>query len=77
MEKYAKQKAQEFFMKFRTIPPQSPYTGIDDAEAKECVKVLISVLIEETKGHIEPTGNHEVDDVFYKEVLKHVDKCKV
>lgn len=71
----AKDKAQELFMKFRAIPPQSPYTGIDDAEAKECVKVLISVLIEETKGHIEPTGNYVVDDSYYKEVLSHVDEC--
>jgi hypothetical protein len=73
----AKDKAQELFMKFRTIPPQSPYTGIDDAEAKECVKVLISVLIEEQKGMIEPTGNYEVDDLYYNDVLRWVDRCKV
>ncbi len=71
------EKAQEFFMKFRTIPPSSPYTGIDDEEAKECVKVLISILIEETKDCIEPTGNYIMDDAYYKEVLKYVDECKV
>jgi hypothetical protein len=76
MKEHAKKRAQELFMMFRAIPPQSPYTGIDDAEAKECVKVLISVLIEETKGCIEPKSNQEIDDFFYKEVLKHVDKCK-
>jgi hypothetical protein len=39
----------------------------------------LSVENQETifKGYIEPKSNQEVDDVFYKEVLKHVDKCKV
>jgi hypothetical protein len=72
-----KNKAQEFFMKFRSIPPQSHCTGIDDAEAKECVKVLISILIKEQEGLRDRTGKYEVGDLYYREILKHVDKCKV
>lgn len=70
-------KAQEFFMKFREIKPKSHYTGIGDDEAKECVKVLISILIKEQKGLRDHTGKHEVGDLYYREILKHVDKCKV
>ena len=38
----SEEKAKELFLKFRQIPPSSPYTGIDDGEAKECVKLLIN-----------------------------------
>ena len=44
-----KEKAKELILKFRQIPPSTPYTGIDDDEAKECAKVLISELINHSK----------------------------
>jgi hypothetical protein len=44
-----KEKAKEFILKFRQIPPSSPYTGIGDGEARECAKVLVSELINHSK----------------------------
>ena len=44
-----KEKAKELILKFRQIPPSSPYTGIGDGEAKECAKVLVSELINHSK----------------------------
>lgn len=67
----------EWFKMFRQIPPQSHFTGIDDKEAIECVKVLIDVLIKETKGTIEPSGHYVNDDKYYLECLKQLEKIKV
>jgi hypothetical protein len=70
----AKKRAKELFIKFREIPPSSPFTGIDDGEAKECVRVLISILQDELKGTIDPTGNYEYDGTFYEQVLLELNK---
>jgi hypothetical protein len=40
-----KEKAIELFNKFRTIPPSSPYTGIDDPEAKQCTLIAIDEIL--------------------------------
>ncbi len=41
-----KEKAKDLFLKFRQIPPFSPYTGIDDAEAKECALIAVDEIIQ-------------------------------
>ncbi len=41
----AKEKANELFLKFRQIPPFSPYTGIDDGEAKQCALVAVDEIL--------------------------------
>jgi hypothetical protein len=67
----------EWFKLFRQIPPQSHFTGIDDKEAIECVKVLINILIKETKGTIDSTVNYINDDLYYLECLKQLESIKV
>ena len=44
-----KEQAMQFILKFRQIQPFSPYTGIDDAEAKECALILVTELINHSK----------------------------
>ena len=41
----AKDKAGELFLKFRQIPPCSPYTGVDDGEAKQCALIAVDEII--------------------------------
>ena len=41
----AKEKAKELFKKFRQIPPCSPYTGVDDGEAKQCTLIAVDEII--------------------------------
>ena len=41
----AKDKAEELFLKFRQIPPCSPYTGVDDGEAKQCALIAVDEII--------------------------------
>ena len=41
----AKEKAGELFLKFRQIPPCSPYTGVDDGEAKQCALIAVDEII--------------------------------
>jgi hypothetical protein len=67
----------EWFKLFRQIPPQSHFTGIDDKEAIECVKVLINILIKEKKGTIDSTVNYINDDLYYLECLKQLESIKV
>lgn len=76
IKKLANKQVREWFKMFRQIPPQSAYTGIDNREAKECVKVLIEILIKETKGNIEPSGNYTITDDWYLECLKQLKTIK-
>ena len=41
-----KEKALELFLKFRQIPPSSPYTGVDDDEAKQCAIVAVDEILD-------------------------------
>lgn len=41
----AKDKAGELFLKFRQIPPCSPYTGVDDGEAKQCALIAVDEIL--------------------------------
>lgn len=41
-----KEKAEYIFLKFRQIPPSSPYTGIDDGEAKQAALVAVDLILE-------------------------------
>lgn len=42
----AKEKAKELFLKFRQIPPSSPYTGVDDGEAKQCALITVNEILD-------------------------------
>ncbi len=42
----ANEKAKELFLKFRQIPPSSPYTGIDDGEAKDCALIAVDEILD-------------------------------
>ena len=39
-----KEKAVELALKFRQIPPFSPYTGIGDEEAKQCALLTVAEI---------------------------------
>ena len=41
-----KGKAKELFLKFRQIPPSSPYTGVDDGEAKQCALIAVDEMLD-------------------------------
>lgn len=55
----AEEKANELFLKFRQIPPFSPYTGIDDGEAKQCALIAVDYIINSN-----PHSNPFNTDVF-------------
>jgi hypothetical protein len=42
-----KEKAKELVLRFRQIPPCSPYTGIDDGEAKQCALIAVDEILNE------------------------------
>lgn len=68
--------AMELFMKFRQIPPSSPYTGIDDEEARQCALILVEELIKATTGLIEPKSGLECDSTWYKELIEEIKKIE-
>ena len=43
--KNPKEKAEELFLKFRQIPPCSPYTGVGDGEAKQCAIIAVDEIL--------------------------------
>ena len=72
------EKAKELFLKFRQIPPSSPYTGIDDGEAKECVKVLINELINHSKEMAMVYDlSFDESSNFYTKVKNEIDNIKI
>jgi hypothetical protein len=73
----AKKQVKDWVKMFRQIPPQSHFTGIDDKEAIECVKVLINILLKETNGTTEPIEIFSSDGKFYLECLKQLELIKV
>jgi hypothetical protein len=46
-----KEKAYELFLKFRQIPPSSPYTGVDDGEAKQCALIAVDEILNAVFEH--------------------------
>lgn len=63
----AEEKARELFLKFRQIPPFSPYTGIDDGEAKQCALIAVDEILETSPK--EWTGfEYESCDEYWEEV---------
>ena len=42
-----KEKAKELVGKFRQVPPSSPYTGIDNIEAKQCALIAVDEIIQQ------------------------------
>jgi len=47
----SEEKAKELFNKFRQIPPSSPYTGVDDGEAKQCALIAVNEILSFTIDH--------------------------
>jgi hypothetical protein len=45
-----KEKSKELILKFRQIPPFSPYTGIGDAEAKQCALIAVNEILDAING---------------------------
>jgi hypothetical protein len=62
-----KEKAQELFLKFRQIPPCSPYTGIDDGEAKQCALVAVDEILNAVNWH-----NMEADLNYWNGVKQEI-----
>lgn len=52
----AKDKAKELILRFRQIPPQSHYTGIDDAEAKLCALICVNEIIKALRSDLPEIG---------------------
>jgi hypothetical protein len=69
-----KKKAKELFLKFRQIPPFSPYTGIDDGEAKQCALIAVDEIIN-SNPHSNPlnTEVHSTMD-FWQRVKIELEK---
>ena len=58
-----KEKAKELFLKFRQIPPSSPYTGVDDGEAKQCALIAVDEIIKRTRSvDTMPPNCQKIDD---------------
>ena len=67
----AKEKAEELFLKFRQIPPCSPYTGIDDGEAKQCALVAVNEIIKAFRKDLPEIG---LGKGFWGEVKLEIEK---
>lgn len=63
-----KEKAKELFLKFRQIPPSSPYTGVDDGEAKQCALIAVDAVIEELREYC--------DDNFHQDMMAYWQQVK-
>jgi hypothetical protein len=63
-----KEKAKELVLRFRQIPPCSPYTGIDDGEAKQCALIAVNeILLElECSYNGEPITTNEHKEYWQK-----------
>jgi len=58
-----KEKAKELFLKFRQIPPSSPYTGVDDGEAKQCALIAVDEILKRTRSvDTMPPNCQKIDD---------------
>ena len=69
-----KKKAKELFLKFRQIPPFSPYTGIDYGEAKQCALIAVQEIIN-SNPHSNPL-NTEVSSTmeYWLKVKEEIEK---
>jgi hypothetical protein len=65
-----KEKAKDLFLKFRQIPPFSPYTGIDDAEAKECALIAVDEIIQAMDNVMLPNPFKQ----YWSKVKKQIEK---
>ena len=59
------EKAKELFLKFRQIPPFSPYTGIDDGEAKQCALIAVDEILDYIQ---------EEDNWYWQDVKQEIEK---
>ena len=59
-----KEKALNLFLKFRQIPPSSPYTGVDDGEAKQCALVAVDEMLNEYPNQC-PKDSYEYERHLY------------
>ena len=63
-----KKKAKELVGKFRQVPPSSPYTGIDNIEAKQCAFIAVDEILKLHKKVSLETLE------FYQEVKQEIEK---
>ena len=70
--KTPKEKAKELFLKFRQIPPFSPYTGIDDGEAKQCALIAVDEIL----NLVQCVNSNEIelDFNYWQEVKEEIEK---
>jgi hypothetical protein len=69
-----KEKAKELFLKFRQIPPSSPYTGVDDGEAKQCSLIAVDVILIDC-GAKDWSGDEACEGKnYWEEVKKQIEK---
>ena len=71
----SKKKSKELFKKFRQIPPCSPYTGVDDGEAKQCALIAVDEIIKALNDDIYIQGETDIDShiEYWKEVKQEIE----
>lgn len=68
-----KLKAKELFLIFKQIPPISPYTGLDDGEAKQCALIAVNEIIDSCPMYY--TGfEFESNLEYWQEVITEIKK---
>jgi len=66
-----KEKAKELVLKFRQLPPSSPYTGVGDGEAKQCALIAVDEIIQLRKGYFDCTNSIQ-DESYWQEVKQEI-----
>ena len=66
------EQAKELVLRFRQIPPISPYTGVDDGEAKQCALIAVDEILEIIRYHGTDIGKHSL--MFWQEVKQEIEK---
>jgi hypothetical protein len=71
-----KEKADELFLKFRQIPPSSPYTGVDDGEAKQCALIAVDEILDELLEIVTVTSSKYIIKHinYYQEIKQEIEK---
>jgi hypothetical protein len=73
-ENIPEEKAKELFLKFRQIPPSSPYTGVDDGEAKQCSLIAVDEIIKENDMFDRTDGYVQQRIDYWNEVKQEIEK---
>lgn len=67
-----KEKAKELVLKFRQLPPSSPYTGVGDGEAKQCALIAVDEIINSVV--ITDLTTAENQFIYWQEVKQEIQK---